>query len=434
MTFGRRLGLFFCLIVLVPMLAVVLLLVFVSRDSREGKADARLGASVDTSFAVYDEAVEEGTAQGRSLTRDPALVSGLDERDTDALRAFARQAVTPPVEAVEVVDASGEVAARSGSGDAIAFGELVLQREGSGVGTLRVSTTTAREYATEVERLTDREVLVHDDAESLAGQVEAAGGPELEPGDTADLELNGNEYRGHMQLLDPDEGTTVLVLGPREEGGVLGLSPLRGALFALLLMLAIGLAYWLARTLTQLHGRVAAEAITDPLTGLYNRRRLHEALSREIDRALRLGHELALLIVDVDDFKSINDTRGHLVGDTVLRSVSDSVKQMARAIDIGARYGGDELAVLVIETGVEGGEGLAERIRAAVAASDVPSRSDDSVRVTVSIGVAAVPENATDHDGLMDAADQALLQAKRAGKNQIRAAARVKRGRAKGDR
>ena len=423
MTFGRRLGLFFCLIVLVPTLAVVIMLVFVSRDSREAEADARLSASLETAFALYDEAVQEANAEGRTLAQDPALVAGLAEEDRPALRAFAREAAaTPPVEAVEITAADGETLARGGTSDAIAFGEIVLQRQGTGVGTLRVSTTTAKALVADVERLTEREVLVDMDAESLASIVEKAGGPALEPGDTEDLELNGQEYRGHLQLLDPEGGEAVLLLGPREEGGLLALDRWAALVLVVLLLVTIGVAYWLARTLTQLHQRVSTEAITDPLTGLFNRRRLHEALSREVDRALRLEHELALLIVDVDDFKSINDTRGHLVGDTVLRAVSSAVQQMTRSIDIGARYGGDELAVLVIETGVTGGERLAERIRAAVAETEVPDRSDDPVSVTVSIGVAAVPENATDHDGLMDAADQALLQAKRAGKNPIRTA------------
>jgi diguanylate cyclase (GGDEF)-like protein len=422
-TFGKRLGLFFCLIVLVPLLALMLLVVFISEDSREGKADARLGASVETAFAVYEDAKDDGAAAGRALARDPALVAGLERDDAAALQRFARDAAAAPrIEAVEVVDEQDEVAASAGSGNAVAFGELALQRAGASMGTLRVSTTTARAFVAEVERLTGRQVLVETDPEALTDTVEAAGGPRLKPGDTVDLELSGTEYRGHMQLLDDDGDDTMLVLGPREEGGQIALGPRRAILFAVLLMLAIGLAYWLAKTLTQLHGRVATEAITDPLTGLFNRRRLHEALSREVDRALRLGHELALLIVDVDDFKSINDTRGHLVGDSVLRSVSGAVRRMTRSIDIGARYGGDELAVLVIETGVEGGERLAERIRAGVAETEVPTRSEGPVRVTVSIGVAAVPESATDHDGLMDAADQALLKAKRAGKNQIRTA------------
>lgn len=435
MTFGRRLGLFFALIALVPVLAVALLLVLVSQDSREGKADARLGASVETSFAVYEEAEERGAAAARALARDPALLAGLSGGDAAALRAWAREAVAETeADAVEVLDGEDELAARAGERDAVAFGELALEREGSPVGTLRVSTTTAPELAAEVERLTGREVLVETDPESLANRLEAAGAPRLEPGDTADVELEGTEYRARVQALDDAGGATVLVLGSREEGGVLALDLWTTVLLAALLVLAGALAYWLARTLTRLHERVASEAITDPLTGLYNRRRLHEALSREVDRALRLGHELSLLIVDVDDFKSINDTRGHLVGDTVLRTVSGAVGDMTRSIDIGARYGGDELAILVIETGVEGGMRLAERIRAAVADAEVPGRSDDTVRVTVSIGVAAVPENATDHDGLMDAADQALLQAKRAGKNQIGVAPRSKRTRASAER
>jgi diguanylate cyclase (GGDEF)-like protein len=176
----------------------------------------------------------------------------------------------------------------------------------------------------------------------------------------------------------------------------------------------------MARTLTQLHDRVASEAITDPLTGLYNRRRLQESLSREVDRATRFGHELALLIVDVDEFKAINDTRGHPAGDAVLQAVSNTLREMTRTIDIGIRYGGDELAMIVIETGLDGGERLAERMRAGVAGLAIDAGSGEPVRATVSIGVAAVPDSAKEMEALVFAADQALLEAKRAGKNQIR--------------
>ncbi len=249
----------------------------------------------------------------------------------------------------------------------------------------------------------------------------------FEPDTTADVELDGEEYRARTQLLDPADMESVVVLGPPDEGGLLAVDRVGAAVLLVLLLLATGVAYGLARALTGAHERLAGEAVTDPLTGLYNRRRLEESLSREVDRSTRFGHELAFLIVDVDEFKVINDTRGHLAGDAVLRAVSGSLKQMTRTIDIGVRYGGDELAMIVIETGLEGGESLAERLRAAVAEMEIPVRHGDPVRATVSIGVAAVPDSAVDMDSLVDAADQALLEAKRAGKNQIRTAQPAKR-------
>jgi diguanylate cyclase (GGDEF)-like protein len=433
-TFGRRLGLFFCLIVLVPMLALILLLVFVSEDSHDGKADARLSASIETALTVYSDRTAEASAQGRTLAADPELVNGLSQNDPGALRAFARQAVaSAPVVAVTILDTAGASVAQAGARDAIAFGELAMQSDGKPVGTLRVSTTTPEQFAQEVKRLTSREAVVIRNGDTLGGTVaypapdEATGEQrdQLEPGTTADLDLGGQEYRARTQLLEPKTRESVLVLGPREGGGLVPISKLGAGLVLLLLLLATGLAYWLARKLTELHEQVSAEAITDPLTGLYNRRRLQESLSREVDRATRFGHELALLILDVDEFKTINDSRGHLAGDAVLRTVSDCLRQMTRTIDIGVRYGGDELAMIVIETGIEGGERLAERLRAGVAEAEIMADSGGApVRATVSIGVAAIPDSAMDMDALLNAADQALLQAKLKGKNQIRTAPR----------
>ena len=115
--------------------------------------------------------------------------------------------------------------------------------------------------------------------------------------------------------------------------------------------------------MTGLHSQVAQQAVTDPLTGLSNRRRLDQLLGREVERAQRFGHELSLLIVDADDFKQINDQHGHLVGDEVLETIADVVRSTTRTIDITARYGGDELALVLLETGAQGATILADRLR-----------------------------------------------------------------------
>ena len=430
MTFGRRLGLFFCLIVLVPMLALSVLLVFVSMEEHEDAADARLASSVQTAVALYGESRQTAATEGRSLADDPALAAALAQDDRAALASFAQEAATAPFEAVEVLSPGGRSLARAGSDGAVAFAELTLEQGGGPAGTLRVSTTLASELLDDLSTLTGRLGVVIVDGAAIAGTFEFPRTPEeagegerklFEPNTTSDVEVDGEEFRARAQELDPEDEESIAVLGPPPESGLVAVPPVGAALLLLLLLVATGVAYGLAGTLTGLHDRVASEAVTDPLTGLYNRRRLEESLSREVDRATRFGHELALLIVDVDEFKQINDTRGHVAGDAVLRAVSDCLRQMTRTIDIGIRYGGDELAMIVIETGLDGGERLAERIRAGVAAMELPVRAGEPVRATVSIGVAAVPDSAQDTDGLVDAADQALLEAKRAGKNQIRA-------------
>ena len=185
-------------------------------------------------------------------------------------------------------------------------------------------------------------------------------------------------------------------------------------------LLAIVLAYVLARALTGLHAQVAQQAITDPLTGLSNRRRMDQLLDREVERALRFGHELSLLIVDADDFKRINDEYGHPTGDAVLEMIADVARSTTRSIDILARYGGDEMALMLLETGPEGAAILADRLRDNVREANVKGLGRGAV--TISVGAATLPDCAGDVNSLVDVADQALLVAKRAGKDQTRSA------------
>jgi diguanylate cyclase (GGDEF)-like protein len=168
----------------------------------------------------------------------------------------------------------------------------------------------------------------------------------------------------------------------------------------------------------RLHGIVQRQAITDELTELANRRYFMETLETELRRAERFNEPLALVFADLDDFKRVNDRFGHHVGDDVLRAFADVVRGRVRAIDLGARLGGEEFAVLLLETDLEGAEALAESLRAAMAALEVRVVDGESVRVTASFGVAAYPQTHS-ADELMTAADRALYQAKREGKNRV---------------
>ena len=138
--------------------------------------------------------------------------------------------------------------------------------------------------------------------------------------------------------------------------------------------------------------RFEALALTDPLTQTHNRRALMERLTGELERARRYALHLAVLMVDLDHFKDINDSHGHVVGDEVLRGVSRILQREARAVDVVARFGGEEFVVVLPETGVEGAVALAERIRARVEEmSTVIGGGSRALGVTVSIGVATVP-------------------------------------------
>jgi two-component system cell cycle response regulator len=167
--------------------------------------------------------------------------------------------------------------------------------------------------------------------------------------------------------------------------------------------------------------RLEMLAHTDPLTQTYNRRALMDRLTEEMERARRYGLHLSVLMVDLDHFKAINDSYGHVVGDEVLRGVSATLQREARTVDIVARFGGEEFVVVLPETGAEGALALAERIRARIAGTPpVPGGEYGWLRVTVSIGVATVPESrASTPEELIGVADEALYRAKAEGRNRV---------------
>jgi diguanylate cyclase (GGDEF)-like protein len=169
-----------------------------------------------------------------------------------------------------------------------------------------------------------------------------------------------------------------------------------------------------------LHELVSEQAVTDELTGLANKRALSEVLEKEAARARRFSHDLSLLMLDIDDFKQVNDTYGHPQGDQVLRAIGLVLRAESRGVDEPARYGGEEFAVALPETGGAGAIELAERIRARLEREPVPFLDrEGALRVTASIGVASMPGSAVDVRSLVAAADAALYAAKRGGKNRV---------------
>ena len=156
----------------------------------------------------------------------------------------------------------------------------------------------------------------------------------------------------------------------------------------------------------------------DSLTGLYNRGYFEESLSGEISRARRYDTEFSILFMDLDDFKSVNDTMGHLAGDFVLKKVANLMLKEKREEDIIARYGGEELVVILPETNKVNTIIKAERIRRKI--QDMPLVFDGKdIKVTVSCGVATFPQDAQESNKLIHCADQALYRAKSEGKNRV---------------
>jgi diguanylate cyclase (GGDEF)-like protein len=168
--------------------------------------------------------------------------------------------------------------------------------------------------------------------------------------------------------------------------------------------------------------QLEAMAHTDPLTLLYNRRYLMNQLDFEFKRARRHGLPLSFLIIDLDHFKSINDTHGHLAGDMVLKRVASLLTKSCRGTDLVGRYGGEELCVVLEHTSLEQAVLVAEKLRAAIAGLELASEGKPFA-ITASIGVAeAAPDDQTVED-LVRRADRALYRAKGGGRNRIERAA-----------
>lgn len=159
-------------------------------------------------------------------------------------------------------------------------------------------------------------------------------------------------------------------------------------------------------------------AITDPLTKIYNRRYFFEIAQREFNRATRYGHQLSMLMLDIDHFKAVNDTYGHQIGDIALQKVANSCRESIRDIDILARYGGEEFIILLPNTEQQGALHVAHRIRDKI--SNIPTNAGKySIPITVSIGVATLTKEITTLDILIGQADAMLYKAKEAGRNRV---------------
>jgi len=242
------------------------------------------------------------------------------------------------------------------------------------------------------------------EATGASGGALVAGTRELVAGSTASAET----------------ASLVVPLGNGSEAGSLALYPPPGGFSTE----AQELARWLATQASialenaRLHGLVKAQAVTDELTGLANRRRFMEVLDLELKRADRFHSPLALVLADLDDFKLVNDRFGHQTGDDVLRALSGVFRASLRDVDLPARLGGEEFAVLLPETDVIGAEGLAERLRSELAALEVRGPGAEPLHVTASFGVALYPD-AGSGDELLTLADSALYAAKAAGKNRV---------------
>lgn len=231
--------------------------------------------------------------------------------------------------------------------------------------------------------------------------------------------------------FDPHPGTADLCLSLRAQQLTLGLLHLRVAVGedddtrqdvkAGVLRFAVNAAEQIALTLAniQLRQTLHTQAIQDPLTGLYNRRFFNDALERELRRSDRRDTSMALLMIDLDHFKRVNDERGHEAGDRLLQAVAEMLRSEVRAEDVIARYGGEEFVVLLPETDVDSARVLAERLRGAFKRLEVELGGRSLGPFTLSVGVAARSRRTTTGEQIVQAADTALYRAKRKGRNRV---------------
>jgi diguanylate cyclase (GGDEF)-like protein len=237
---------------------------------------------------------------------------------------------------------------------------------------------------------------------AAGGYLDGADGFDLAAGDR---DAEGKELRFPITAGRDDFGTLVLV------GNGLGRDSCETATW-LVGHAAIALSNALK------HSTVAKQALVDPLTGLANRRLAEGALETELARAGRFDEPLSLMMTDLDDFKQINDRWGHPFGDEVLREFAAALTESIREIDLAGRWGGEEFAVVLPGTDIEGAAALAERIRDNLRDREVAAPDGERVSITASFGVASYPESPT-KDDLVAAADAALYDAKRGGKDQV---------------
>jgi len=237
------------------------------------------------------------------------------------------------------------------------------------------------------------------------------------------IEIAGEHYRGALVTVPNAPGTKLVALRP-EQAISAAVGPYqRRVLFAaagsFALLVLVGLLFGgpILRGLGEFR-RAVSQAATDSLTGLANRWSFDEELALEWRRAHRIGEPLSLVLLDLDNFKQVNDTYGHLAGDAVLRTIGESLRAGVRHVDLAARYGGEEFVVLAPGSDVQGAVQLAKRLRATINKQSILLPDGSRLTVTASFGI-ATKDDLDSAEELIAAADEALYEAKRAGKDRV---------------
>ncbi len=301
---------------------------------------------------------------------------------------------------------------------------VILARQGDAVGTIAAALedSTVRDVEIRLEQFpevsaaleSERSILVEDACTHplFAGmrQAWAAEGKDIEIRSVATIPFTIDRWRSGVLFLRTDRFERTLTSDDVEFADVV----IRAAVAAIRRAQAL-------ETTRADNRRLEALATTDPLTRVLNRRALLDRLGAEVDRARRFDSALTLLLLDVDHFKQINDTAGHLAGDSVLRRLGALLEEAVRKVDIVARYGGEEFVVILPETTTDGAVVFAERLRERIAHQAFDVGVEQPVHLTVSVGIATFPSpRVASTEDLFARADEALYRAKSGGRNQVR--------------
>ena len=389
--------------------------------------DLRLGFTARSASREASLLLERSRARALELARDPAVQRAAVRRDRAALRRLLR-----PGEEVLLAPAQGRKAEYIGRRRAgVPAVGVVVDTGGTRLATVTVS---APGGAALLAGIRSGLLAGADDSVALARSGTVVAGPAGLRGGRIDtsghVRVQGRTYRARTVVLPGYRPPTTLVAVA--DRSFAGDDPAalrrRLALAAIISLISIALyAAALSRPLLRGLSRVAyvaEQAMIDPLTGVANRRGFERALEIELARSQRRGHPLALVLVDLDDFKQVNDRHGHDVGDDVLVSLAERLRDAVRSADTVARMGGEEFALLLPETELAGALTVAERARASFEAAGIRLKGGSRLTVTASFGAADYPASA-DRVALSRDADKALYAAKRLGKNRVVAATRA---------
>ena len=398
----------------IPVVATVRILDASALRNERARADASLQVQLQQAGDTLQGLADNASSHADDLSRSPALQRAFLTNDRAAIAAIARKnpGVAFYLHGPRVAGSVRRLVITRSTSLAFANGVTV----GRVAATLPLGAKLARRLlGSTTHARTDQLLMIRN------GVVLGSGGRVRVAGRT--VRLGKTSYRGTSAPIANAPGIHLLALRPQHAISA-SVAPyehriLYAAIGSFGLLLLAGLLFGgpIVRSLGDFR-RVVSQAATDSLTGLANRWRFDEELALEWRRAERVGDSLALILLDLDDFKSVNDTYGHPVGDEVLRQIAQILGRNIRQVDLAARYGGEEFAVIVPEADLEGGRQLAERLRSALESHHIDLPGDRQKAVTASFGV-AVKGDLPRAEELIAAADEALYEAKRAGKNRV---------------